>query len=91
VLLALPAALLVAVVPVATAAADAPYDVVTTGLRNPRGVALSADGKVYVAEAGDSGNVCFQGASTEQGGPLCAGPSSRISRSTRGRVPAATT
>ena len=53
---------------------------VVSGLRNPRGLDMSADGKLYVAEGGEAGDVCFEGAETEEGGPMCAGLSSRISR-----------
>jgi len=60
-------------------AGPAPYDVVVGGLRNPRGLALSADGKLYVAEGGVAGDACFAGPSPE-GGPDCAGFSGRISR-----------
>ena len=55
------------------------YEVLVSGLRNPRGVDTAANGRLYVAEAGQGGDVCFPGASTEEGGPLRAGLSSRIS------------
>ena len=61
-------------------AADAPYQTVVDGLRNPRGLDVSADGKLYVAEGGESGDVCFDGIGTEEGGTLCVGLSARISR-----------
>jgi len=60
-------------------AGPAPYDTVVSGLRNPRGLALSADGKLYVAEGGVAGDACFAGGSPE-GGANCAGFSGRISR-----------
>ena len=55
------------------------FEVVVSGLRNPRGVDVAGSGRLNVAEAGQGGDVCFPGASTEEGGPLCAGLSSRIS------------
>lgn len=58
----------------------APYTVVVSGLRNPRGLAINAAGTLFVAEAGEAGAVCFAGLTTEEGGPTCAGSSSRISR-----------
>lgn len=78
-LLTLPA--LVALTGVMSASAAPPGDAtVVIGLRNPRGLDMSADGKLYVAEGGEAGDVCFEGAETEEGGPQCAGLSSRISR-----------
>jgi hypothetical protein len=62
------------------AAADPGYTTIVDGLRNPRGIDFSADGKLYVAESGEAGDVCFTGIPTEEGGTLCAGLSSRISR-----------
>ena len=64
----------------ATVSADgAPYSTVVDGLRNPRGLDVSANGTLYVAEAGEAGDVCFEGIETEEGGDLCGGLSSRIS------------
>ncbi|MEZ5144967.1 MAG: ScyD/ScyE family protein [Acidimicrobiales bacterium] len=48
-----------------------PYAVVVSGLRNPRGLDLSADGKLYVAEGGEAGDACFDVPSPEGGGPTC--------------------
>lgn len=59
---------------------DGSVQVVVDGLDNPRGIAFSADGKLYVAEAGHGGDVCFPSESTETGGPLCIGLSGRFSR-----------
>lgn len=67
----------VAAAPVGAASSDA---LVVGGLANPRGISFSSDGKLYVAEGGEAGDVCFQGIGTEEGGPLCAGFSARISR-----------
>jgi len=78
-LLAMPAALLFSTV-TTVSAADPAFDTVVSGLRNPRGLDFSADGKLYVAEAGEAGSVCFTGIPTEEGGQLCAGLSARISR-----------
>jgi hypothetical protein len=78
-LLTLPGVLLLS--SVATASADGPsYETVVSGLRNPRGIDFSANGKLYVAEGGQAGSVCFAGAATEEGGPECAGLTARISR-----------
>jgi len=64
-----------------TVSADAtPYSNVVDGLRNPRGLDFSANGTLYVAEAGQAGEVCFDGIGTEEGGELCGGLSSRISQ-----------
>jgi hypothetical protein len=72
--------------PVVTAAHadDSSFQTVVEGLRNPRGLAMSADGRLYVAESGESGagpdSVCFAGEPTEEGGELCVDMSARISR-----------
>jgi hypothetical protein len=57
----------------------APYETVVEGLRNPRGIAMS-DGKLYVAESGEGGDVCFAGVTGPEGGDFCVGLSGRISR-----------
>lgn len=77
---AIMAAALLATVVAAPIGASPGYSVVASGLANPRGVSFSADGKLYVAEAGEAGSVCFEGMGTEEGGPLCAGFSAGISR-----------
>jgi hypothetical protein len=41
---------------------------------------MAYNGKLFVAEGGEGGDICFAGAPTEGGGELCAGRSSRISR-----------
>ena len=79
-LLALTAALVASGVLAVPAQADAPYETVVDQLRNPRGLDFSADGKLYVAEGGNGGDVCFEGIDTEEGEPLCAGFTARISR-----------
>ena len=66
--------------PAQASSPPAPYQTVVDGLRNPRGLTMSYDGKLFVAEGGEGGSVCFPGASPEGGGDLCAGLSSRISR-----------
>lgn len=78
-LLVMPAALVLSTFATVNAA-DPSFDTVVSGLRNPRGIDFSADGKLYVAEAGEAGTVCFTGIPTEEGGQLCAGLSARISR-----------
>jgi hypothetical protein len=77
----LPATLVVSSPGVASAGhtTDAPYRTVVEGLRNPRGLAFD-DHRLYVAESGEAGDVCFEGIPTEEGGALCAGLSARISR-----------
>jgi hypothetical protein len=77
---ALAAAMLLATVVAAPVGASPGYSVVASGLANPRGISFSADGKLYVAEAGEAGSVCFEGLGTEEGGALCAGFSAGISR-----------
>jgi hypothetical protein len=79
VLLTAPVALVMSVVSPAHAAAPG-FTTVVSGLRNPRGLDFSANGTLYVAEGGVAGDVCFPGAETEEGGPLCGGTSGRISQ-----------
>jgi hypothetical protein len=61
-------------------AADTGFDQVVSGLSNPRGIAFSANGTLYVAEGGNAGTVCFPGESTEEGGALCAGQTAGVAR-----------
>jgi glucose/arabinose dehydrogenase len=50
--------------------------VVATGLDSPRGLAVTPQGQLLVAEAGHAGDVC----TTTPGGRICVGTTSRISR-----------
>lgn len=77
----LPATLVMSSAGVASAGdtTDAPYRTVVEGLRNPRGLTFD-EHRLYVAESGEAGDVCFDGIATEEGGSLCAGLSGRISR-----------
>jgi hypothetical protein len=79
-LLALPAvaALAVAVVAAQPASADG-YDVVASGLDNPRGLTVADTGDIFVAEAGTGGNgPCFP--NPEGGADTCFGASGAVTR-----------
>src|SRR5678816_3106149 len=54
--------------------------VIATGLTNPRGIAFSPDGGLYVAEAGTGGTMSTVGQCTQDPNPSKSGPTGRISR-----------
>src|ERR1051325_10841419 len=55
---------------------SSPFKVVAKGLNNPRGLALGANGALYVAEAGKGGvGPCGAGA---EGGQVCYGKSGAL-------------
>jgi streptogramin lyase len=59
--------------------------VVAGGLANPRQLSVGADGSVYVAEAGDGGQLrCTEDPETSQ--PICLGRTGAIARVAGGRV-----
>ena len=63
--------------------AQSPYEVVMSGLDNPRGLAFAPNGALYVAEAGRGGpGPCLV---SPVGEPRCAGRSGAISRLWMGR------
>jgi hypothetical protein len=66
------------------AAQEPTIEVVAQGLDNPRGVAVAADGSLYVAEAGITGDTCLEDAAVgdSEGGGLCYGPTGAISHIT---------
>jgi hypothetical protein len=71
----------------AAAPADAqptsPYQVVASGLNNPRHLRFSADGDLFVAESGTGGQgPCITGS---EGGQICYGPTGAITEITRWR------
>lgn len=68
----------------AAGAGDDAVSVVARNLDNPRGLAFSPHGDLYIAEAGHGGNLCI-GASPE-GGESCAGLTSGISRLSNGQL-----
>ena len=69
-------ALLVAAAGQAASNAAPQVDVIATGLSNPRGIAFSPDGRLYVAEAGRGGNGnCI---TTGDGQPACYGETGAI-------------
>jgi hypothetical protein len=85
-------ALLLALGPIGAAPADvaAPDDwqIVAEGLANPRGITFGPDGALYVAEAGSGGEgACVPG---PEGGNVCYGDSSAITRVTLDETRAAT-
>ncbi len=64
-------------VPTGTAESGPPWEVIATGLNNPRGLTVGPDGGIYIAEAGDGGeDPCFAGPE----GQVCVGQSSGVSR-----------
>ena len=66
------------------AAQEPTIEVVAQGLNNPRGVAVAADGSVYVAESGITGDTCLDDAAVgdSEGGGLCYGPTGAITHIT---------
>ena len=70
------AALLTAALASPAAAQEPTIETVVSGLATPRGVTIAADGTVYVAEAGSSGEQCV-GEGADQ---MCMGPSGGVSR-----------
>ena len=71
-------ALLVAAAGQAASKAAPQVDVIATGLNNPRGIAFSPDGRLYVAEAGRGGNGnCI---TTGDGQQACYGETGAITR-----------
>lgn len=78
------AALVGSLAPAAFARAAYPtsFTVVAAGLNNPRGLAVTPDGTVYVAEAGAGGaGPCIKG----DMGPVCYGPTGSVARIRNGR------
>ncbi len=60
------------------ATADQPFEVIASGLDNPRGLAFGPEGALYVAEAGRGGDgPCVDG---PFGGPVCYGPTGAVTR-----------
>ena len=68
-----------------TAAARTPsLEVVAGGLDNPRGLAISGSGSIYVAEAGRGGDgPCIAGPE-EEGGDVCVGSTGAVTKVWRG-------
>jgi len=81
------AAVLLGALPTAVSArhgaASGTITVVARGLNNPRGLAIGADGSIYVAEAGAGGKgPCVKG----EGGPACFGLTGAITRIRQGKL-----
>lgn len=56
---------------------ESPYEVVATGLNNPRGITIGRSGTIYVAEAGRGGEgPCLEGPE----GNVCYGPTGAVTR-----------
>jgi hypothetical protein len=78
--------LLLAALAPAASAAEPTVEVIATGLDNPRGMAISPSGYLYVAEAGTGGDlICIDGPEGESCGGL-SGAISQITRSGQRRV-----
>jgi hypothetical protein len=76
------ACLIGASVPVSSARAAPSYQVIASGLDNPRGLAFDAVDQLYVAEAGKGGSgPCVDG---PKGDKVCYGPTGAITRIYRG-------
>ncbi|MCL7455203.1 MAG: ScyD/ScyE family protein [Anaerolineae bacterium] len=59
------------------AAAQPQFEVVASGLDNPRGLAFGPEGALYVVEAGEGGDTCgIMGPE----GPVCYGPTGAVTR-----------
>src|SRR5437868_11117253 len=81
-LLATTAAVAVAAMLGGAAFAAPTVTTVASGLDNPRDLAFGPGGKLYVAEAGHGGPECLAGGG--EGGDLCVGFTSQISRIDQG-------
>jgi hypothetical protein len=62
------------------AGAQAGWEVVASGLNNPRGLAFGPDGALYVAEAGAGGSDCFAPDPGDPAFVLCTGLSGGVTR-----------
>ncbi len=79
---ALGAALLMAATLGPPAAGQGPtVEVVAEGLHAPRGLAIASNGDLFVAEAGQAGDLC-----PEMGGGFCLGPTGSVARVSDGTV-----
>jgi hypothetical protein len=58
---------------------DAPFEVIATGLNNPRGIDFGADGAVYVAQAGAGGDHCITFGEGEDAMERCHGLTGAVS------------
>ncbi len=76
------ATLLLASMGAPAAAQEATVEVLTDGLNAPRGVAITADGSVYVVEAGAAGDTCMTTDASEgpEPGEMCFGPTGAVTR-----------
>ncbi|GAB2966072.1 ScyD/ScyE family protein [Amycolatopsis acidiphila] len=82
ILLTVAAALAVALVPATAAAGGAQQTTVASGLNEPRGLAFSPDGALYVAESGSGGTApCIRG---PEGDTVCFGTSGSVTKIDRG-------
>lgn len=59
--------------------------VVAAQLRNPRGMAIAADGTIYVAESGRGGRKCVTEGEGEEAFEMCYGDTSAVTRVRNGR------
>lgn len=70
----------------AAAATPGTVTTVVSGLDNPRGLAIGADGRLYVAEAGHGGSDCPSGAKGPEGQPVCFGTTGAFTRVSGGKA-----
>ena len=70
----------------AVTAQDPTIEVLAEGLNTPRGVAVAADGSIYVAEAGAAGETCIDAGLGDSEGGMCYGPSGSVAHIVDGEV-----
>ncbi len=80
------ATLLLAAASTSAVAQEPTLEVLADGLDTPRGVAVAADGSVYVVEAGAAGDTCIDMGLGDSEGGMCYGPSGAVVRIVDGAV-----
>jgi hypothetical protein len=64
----------------------APFDVIASGLNQPRGIDIGPDGTIFVAEAGTGGDTCVTFGEGDESVEVCAGFTGRVSAISNGEV-----